>query len=56
MNNANNMPFMGIDQSTYHKLQAEYLRTNPHNLPELHKRPRIRKKSVPEKVFSTRVA
>lgn len=56
MNNANNTPFGGLDHNTFRKLQMEYLRTNPHNLPELHKRPRIRKKGTAEKVFSTRAA
>lgn len=52
MNIANNTPFM--DANTFRKLQAEYLRTNPHDLPELRRRPRIRKKTTAEKIFSTR--
>lgn len=53
MNSANNM-LLDMDRGKLHRLQMEYRRANPYNLPELRKRPRIREKSVYEKVFSTR--
>lgn len=43
MSNAQNMPKMGIDRTTFRKLEMQYKRENPHNLPELRRkrRPRI---------------
>lgn len=46
-----------FDRATIQKLQEEYLRTNPYNLPELCQKPRRRRivrGHHPELVFSAR--
>lgn len=54
MNSAKNTPVTGIDRNTYRKLELQYKRENPHNLPELRRkrRPRIFVKPKSVLVFS----